>query len=144
MRPLLVIALGLILVGSACGAPVESPAADLAGRTFIAATLMTNGIETDVALSPPTISFFDGQVNGHNGCNSYVGVAFIGNTGSFSLGALGQTKMFCVDTADIETAFNAAASRLTRWKLDGQKLTLSSDDGETSIVLVEMGPAAIN
>ena len=87
-----------------------------------------------------TLSFTsDGQVNGTGGCNRYFGAIESGEAGELSFGPLGATRMACpTEVMDQEMAFFQALESVTRYEIDGDRLTLLSGDGTGVLTFVEV------
>ena len=81
-----------------------------------------------------SIEFKDGQLSGNVGCNSFGGDYTVdGNTITFS--PVISTMMFCADVAEQESSTLAVLQKTTTFMLDGNSLTITSVDGNSSIVL---------
>ncbi len=84
----------------------------------------------------PTLGFEDGSAVGNASCNRYFGPYEI-NGSSISFGPLASTQMFCGEPGvmDQEAAYLAALAAIDAWSMDGEKLTLSSED--TALLVFE-------
>lgn len=71
----------------------------------------------------------ENKVTGYGGCNSFFGsYTYDENTLSFS--QLAATKMFCADTTEMENMFMKSLAEVSGYKINGQILHLSDDDGK--------------
>jgi len=76
----------------------------------------------------------EGRMNGNVGCNGFGGDYTVdGDTITF--GPVMSTMMFCENVADQESATLAVLQEKTTFVLDGNLLTITSGDGNSSIVL---------
>jgi heat shock protein HslJ len=80
--------------------------------------------------STPSIAIDGQRVSGDAGCNRFTTGVSHGPT-TLTFGAIAATRMACADAAraQFEQAFVALLPQLTRWRLDGDRLTLSTADG---------------
>jgi heat shock protein HslJ len=92
-----------------------------------AQTPAVEGVET-------SIEFKDGQMSGNVGCNGFSGEYTVeGDTITFS--PVISTMMFCENVADQETGTLAAFQGAAKFTVDGNKLTITSEDGNAVVVL---------
>ncbi|HEY5730155.1 MAG TPA: META domain-containing protein [Anaerolineales bacterium] len=93
-----------------------------------------NGIHA-VANVETTIEFKDGQMSGNVGCNGFGGgYSMDGDTITFD--PVESTLMFCEDpVGEQELGVFGALQGATKFALDGILLTITSEDGSSSIVL---------
>ncbi len=77
---------------------------------------------------PVILSFTDGTVSGHAGCNRYAApVTFGPKTGEVTVSHGLTTRMACEPTRmEFEGAFIRAFEASTRYRLDGESLSLES------------------
>lgn len=76
----------------------------------------------------------DGRMSGNVGCNSFGGdYKADGNTIEF--GPIISTEMFCETVADQEAGVITVLQKKKNFVLDGNTLTITSADGNSSIVL---------
>ena len=76
----------------------------------------------------------DGKMNGNVGCNGFGGDYSVdGDTITF--GPVMSTMMFCENVADQEATTLATLQEKTNFILDGNTLTITSADGNSTIVL---------
>lgn len=81
-----------------------------------------------------SIEFMSGQMSGDVGCNGFSGEYELeGETISF--GPVVSTMMFCENVAEQESTTLAVFQENATFSLDGDRLTITSADGSTSIVL---------
>lgn len=81
-----------------------------------------------------SIEFIGGQMSGNVGCNGFGGEYELdGETISF--GPVVSTMMFCEAVAEQESTTLAVFQENATFSLDGDRLTITSGDGSTSIVL---------
>lgn len=71
-----------------------------------------------------------GKFSANMGCNSMFGTATFGTSGSVKFSAVGSTMMYCEQNMDLEKAFIENLPKMTRYKVEGQFLTLSAPSGE--------------
>jgi len=76
----------------------------------------------------------EGRMSGNVGCNGFGGDYTVdGDTITF--GPVMTTEMFCFNVADQESGTFAVLQGVTSFELDGNMLTITSADGNSSIVL---------
>ena len=162
----LVIGLALVLFAAACGGTEDAArtstfgpatsdvsttttpgdaqpadASDLVGTEWIVNGFSVGG--ADFALVPdadPTIRFSaDGpDIGGTTGCNSYFGSIDYGPAGEITISPLGQTEMLCFpdEVMGQEQQFTRALPSVRFYDIDGDHLTLVSEDGDVIITAV--------
>lgn len=69
-----------------------------------------------------------GHAEGFNGCNRFFG-NYVVRENSLSFGALGSTRMYCVETADIENKIMAVLPTVVSFELQGAQLYLQTSSG---------------
>lgn len=79
----------------------------------------------------------DGKVTGSGGCNRFFGDFTNTTPGQVKFGALGSTKMYCQDRMEIENGLFNALDKVSRYRVDGTRLMLESDDGQYTIEFYE-------
>ncbi|MBU4538893.1 MAG: META domain-containing protein [Bacteroidetes bacterium] len=72
-----------------------------------------------------------GQYGAKMGCNRMFMKADFKADGTVVFSQIGSTMMFCEDAMKLEDAFGKALPVMTRYKIDGHFLTLTSKDGST-------------
>ncbi len=79
---------------------------------------------------PVILSFKDGRVSGHAGCNRYsAGITFGPKAGDVTISRGITTRMACEPRRmDFEAAFIHAFEASIRYRLDGESLLFESDD----------------
>jgi heat shock protein HslJ len=81
-----------------------------------------------------TIQFAeDGSANGTASCNSFFTNYEAGKDGQMLFGPIGATKMWC-DQMPLESDYFEALSQVQRYNTDNNQLTLTSEDGSTTLV----------
>ena len=76
----------------------------------------------------------EGRMSGNVGCNNFGGGYTVdGDTITFS--PVSTTEMFCETVADQESGTLAVLQEVTSFELDGNTMTITSVDGNSSIVL---------
>lgn len=103
------------------------PAVPVLGGQF--AIDQVAGIAVPAGASP--MLAVEGQrVSGNAGCNRFTAAVSHGPT-TLTFGPAAATRMACADPArgQFEQAFLALLPQLTRWRLEGDRLTLSTADG---------------
>lgn len=81
-----------------------------------------------------SIEFMDGRMGGNVGCNGFGGEYEV-DGGSITFGPVVSTMMFCEDIADQESGTLAVFQEEATFVLDGDRLTITSADGASVIVL---------
>ena len=140
---LVVIVITLIVVQS--GAAQQPPAPGSAStdpqhlmipRWFLNA-LILDGLAVDIPADQQSITLQfvpDGSANGKGGCNEFGASYTVSPDGKLSFGPVTSTKMACDSLMAQENAYFNALAKVTQFKTEGGKLTLSSADGKTSLV----------
>jgi len=83
-----------------------------------------------------SINFNEGQFGGNVGCNSF-GADYTAEGDSIHIGSVVSTMMFCEETSAQESAVIGIVSDKTlKTSLNGNQVTLSTEDG-TSIIVLE-------
>lgn len=81
------------------------------------------------------IEFKDGQLNGNVGCNSFGGDYTV-NGDTITFGPVISTMMFCNDPiGEQEKGILAVLQKSATFVMDGNTLSITSEDGNSSIVL---------
>ena len=81
-----------------------------------------------------SIEFKDGQMSGNVGCNGFGGEYKV-NGDSIEFGPVMSTMMFCENVAEQESTVLVTLQEKTSFVIDGNILTITSADGNSSIVL---------
>ena len=81
-----------------------------------------------------SIEFKDGQMSGSVGCNHFGG-KYVAKSDVIEFGLIMTTEMFCENVAEQESITLATLQGETGFVLDGNTLTITSKDGNSSIVL---------
>ncbi len=123
----IIIGLLLLFVLSACGGRTS---ASIEGQWKLVSYNQTAAVP-DVETS---IEFKDGQMNGNVGCNGFGGEYTVKGD-AIEFGPVMSTMMFCESVADQESAVLATLQEKTSFVIDGNVLTITSADGNSSIVL---------
>jgi heat shock protein HslJ len=102
-------------------------------------TLVSYGDATNptpaVADVDTSITFDGGQFGGNVGCNSF-GADYTADGDSIHIGSVVSTMMFCEATSAQESAVLGIVSDKTlKVSLNGNQLTLATEDGDSVIVL---------
>ncbi|CAM3185385.1 DUF306 domain-containing protein [Kaistella daneshvariae] len=71
-----------------------------------------------------------GKFLANMGCNSMFGQATFKSNDMVQFSAIGSTMMYCDQNMDLEKAFIENLPKMTKYKVEGQYLTLSAPDGE--------------
>ncbi len=82
-----------------------------------------------------SIEFKDGQMSGNVGCNGFGGEYTV-NGNKIEFGPVMATMMFCEAVADQESSTLAVLQNETTFILNEDRLTLTSTDGSSFIMLV--------
>src|SRR3954471_55091 len=104
---------------------------DLWGRTFLSTMVTANGQARPlVPGSRLRLTFQDGQVRAHAGCNHMAGAVAL-DDGRLEVGALTSTLMSCGADLDEQDAWLAGFLNAgPTWRLDGDDLMLGTGDTE--------------
>ena len=123
------LAIGLItiLLLAACSG---GSSASIEGQWTLVSYNQTPAV-SDVETS---IEFKDGQMNGNVGCNGFGGKYSL-NGDQIEFGPVMSTMMYCENVADQESTTLAVLQEKANFVLDGNTLTITSGDGNSSIVL---------
>ncbi len=78
----------------------------------------------------PTFSIKNGKINGNNGCNNFGGNFELMENNAIAIDNLFSTKMFCIETANLETAFMGALHKATTLKLENTDVTFFDAEGK--------------
>ena len=123
------------------GVTGSGDASDLVGSEWIVDRFSLGGV--DVVLVPdadPSIVFSaDGpEVGGTTGCNSYFGTIDYGPPGEITISQVGQTEMACFpdEVMAQEQQFTQALPTVRFYDIEGDRLTLVSEDGTVIITAV--------
>lgn len=73
------------------------------------------------------------SISGNNGCNEYSGSFAYSEDGVITMSPLMATKMYCMETADIEKAFMTQLNNTHKAKLNNDVLELKNAEGTTII-----------
>lgn len=82
----------------------------------------------------PSFKVFGNQISGNNGCNNFGGNIQFGDDQKVIFGGLFSTKMFCVETANLETAFMNALSKVEKYENTSDILNLIDTGGNVVMV----------
>jgi heat shock protein HslJ len=84
----------------------------------------------------------DETLNGFGGCNNYSG-SWKANGQGLTIGPIAATRMFCADTADLETQYFTALSSVSQWSVSGNQLLLDYDNGNSTLVFTKSGGGVV-
>jgi heat shock protein HslJ len=89
--------------------------------------------EASPRLDRPTLelNLDENRVTGTDGCNRFMGTVEVAGASELVFGALASTKMACLDDGGIPEQITSALSRVTNYRIDGVRLILLDDDGES-------------
>jgi heat shock protein HslJ len=118
------------------GAGAADPQKLLIPRWFLSElTLNGQKVEIPAGQQKMTLQFEEGgKVGGTGGCNSFGGEYKAGTDGKVTFGQLASTLMACADGMQQESAYLEALSKVQQYQVAEGKLTLSSTDGQTTLV----------
>lgn len=88
----------------------------------------------------PSLTIDGTRANGSGGCNSFFGEATISGTNSLRFGAVGSTKMACMND-DIESAFFSALQNCRTFAIAGDVLSLRDEQGTSIATFLPAAPA---
>lgn len=72
----------------------------------------------------PHFTIKEEKISGNTGCNSFGGSLKIDTTGIFKTGMLRMTRMFCNETAELESAFTTALNNTSQYTRENNTLSL--------------------
>lgn len=124
--------LALLAACADAATPEAGPAQpSLAGTSWILATVVAGGEQTDAVDSNGSLNFVaDGSMAGSTGCNRFMGTWSVAN-GALRLEPGGQTLRACPDRLQAqEAAVLAALTATAGYAVDDKTLTLSDEAGE--------------
>ena len=128
MKKMLFVALLAMLILSACAG---GSSADIQGQWKLV-SYDQNPAAPDVETS---IEFKNGQLNGNVGCNSFGGEYTV-DEDTINFGPIMSTMMFCEGPiGEQEMGTLAVLQEKSTFVIDGNTLTITSADGNSSIVL---------
>ena len=81
------------------------------------------------------------RVAGYSGCNQMMG-GYVLDGASIKFDQIAGTLMACVSNMDVERKFLAMFGQVTRWKIDGETLTLLDADGRPLALFEARPPGA--
>jgi putative lipoprotein len=106
-----------------------APAASLVNTYWRLAELDGNAIVTAEGRREMKFTLRgENKVTGYGGCNSFFG-RYTFDESKLSFSQLAATKMFCADTTKMENMFMKSLAEVSVYKITGQILQLSDDDG---------------
>jgi len=120
----------LLLVMAGCASAVLPRSPELDGSEWVLFAIRKS---RPIPNSTLTITFNEDQVNGSAGCNSFFGTYEIKND-EISFSAMGMTEMACMQPEGImeqEIEFISYLQDATRFKIEGDRLSIIRPDGET-------------
>jgi len=88
--------------------------------------MVTNKAHLNLAIKDETAGKFSADM----GCNSMFGQATFKTNDMVQFSAIGSTMMYCDQNMDLEKAFIENLPKMTKYKVEGQYLTLSAPSGE--------------
>ncbi len=126
----LVLALTLLL--AACGMNQKS----LQNTSWTLQSLTIDGDQFPLEIDRlPTLAIGkNDEVNGFAGCNSYGGEIKLFPDGTLQVSNLYQTEIWCEQGMQLESAFMSALAAGTNYRVDGDRLIISSEDGQFELV----------
>jgi len=130
--------LAVALTLTSCGAgDAAGRAASLEGEW----TLLTLNSAPLLAGSAINATFAEGKITGYSGCNSYGG-SYTVKGDSLELGEIAMTLMACPEEGimEQEQAYMEALSKVTKFRLDNDRLELLDASGTALLVYARMEP----
>lgn len=96
-----------------------------------------DAITAATGMATPAISFSDGRINGHTGCNSFFADMKLEKDGKVLFENIGSTKMFCPDMMEQEDAILMALQKATYMEKTnkGKSVVLKDNDGNILMTL---------
>ena len=137
MMSFVLLVTGCLPTGSALGEggqPAPSEAIELDGTRWDVVELNGEPVTGD---AQGTLDFADGMATGTAFCNGFGGAYELDGT-ELTFGELAQTLMACLEPEDVmelESAYMAALSSATAYRLDGDNLVLTDAEGSDLVVL---------
>lgn len=86
----------------------------------------------------PTFKINGSEISGNNACNSFGGNIQKKDNQNIKFAGLFSTKMFCVETAQLETQFMNALNKVEKYQNTGDILNLLDVDGKILMVCTTM------
>jgi heat shock protein HslJ len=128
----LAVACGVLVSVTACGgSETEQDPAALQGEWSLAESSVA---AVDVSLAGITASFDGSRISGFSGVNQYTGTYTADADGSFSAGPLAATLMAGPEALmDVEAAYLGMLETVETFAVDGERLTLTTEEGETLV-----------
>ncbi|MGC3976759.1 MAG: META domain-containing protein [Paludibacteraceae bacterium] len=102
------------------------------GNTWKLVELNGKNISTENVEVTLNFDLANKKVNGNGGCNRYFG-SYQLNGNSIEISNIGSTKMFCMETANIEDEFFNTLKDKSEIKVIGSQLTFSKE-GKTVLI----------
>ena len=132
---MLVVAAAILAATATAGEP-----AALGGTSWRLAGLAGNKVSAGV---PVTLRFEEGRVEGTDGCNRY-GAAYVATATTLKVEPkAASTRMACPAEVEAQaSAFSAALSRATGYRLEGGRLLLTADGAVVAAFDPETGSVA--
>jgi heat shock protein HslJ len=132
MKKILILGLLMILVLAACASGEGSPSIE--GQWALVSYGPVSGQISAMTDVETNIEFTNGQMGGNVGCNGFGGEYTV-EGGTIAFGPVMSTMMFCEEIAEQESGTLAVFQESAKFVLDGDKLTITSADGASMIVL---------
>lgn len=98
-------------------------------------TVEMSGFDNQTGVNP-TFAIHENKINGKNGCNNFGGNLTIGDQGKITIGDLFQTKMFCMDEADLEMHFMEVLRKTVEYKVENNSLFFLDSMGQTILIAI--------
>lgn len=133
-KKMIMILFVLAALALAACSPGSAPAPSLEGGWSLVSFGPASSQMPAVPDVETSIEFKDGQMSGNVGCNGFGGEYSVdGDTITF--GPVVSTMMYCEAVAEQESGTLAVFHEKATFALDGDKLTITSADGASAIVL---------
>ncbi|MFC8276186.1 META domain-containing protein [Streptomyces sp. NPDC057271] len=139
---LLLAACGTENAGSDPGAGSVAPDVPVTGVHWTVDSLTVDGRKTPAPAGAFVEIDRDGRAKGNSGCNHFGATVTV--DGDTLKADLGETTEMACGAMDFEAAFHKAFDGPLKARLSGEKLTLTTPDGTTSLALSAEPPAPLN
>jgi heat shock protein HslJ len=135
LREILVIVIASVLMAMvmSVGSATELSASNfsLEGNTWtLTAFIKGDDVQSPILNTTITAHFEAGEITGNAGCNNYFGSHMV-DVNEITIGALGSTMMTCEpeEVMQQEYQYLEMLGNVTTYAIEGNQLTLSTDDG---------------
>jgi heat shock protein HslJ len=121
------VGLALALAALVACATAEPPS-EIENRDWYLFAIGEQTLSVPTEGARPTLRLENHRAAGYAGCNHFAGNYTLAGP-DLKFGPTASTKMFCQETATIEDRYLADLGHVVHWSIEGDQLTLSSDQG---------------